>query len=201
MRLTPALLATAALLSACTALKLPEPASQNTFLLDAQPAAAAQPARRDLVLAVGETHARPGFDTSAMAYSRRPNELEHFARNRWADAPAQMLAPLIVQAVEQAGGFRAVVRGRSPAAADLRLDTELVRLQQDFAVQPSRIELTLRAQLVDLRNRRVLAAREFDELEPASSDDPYGGVTAANRALARLLGKLASFCAEHAPQR
>jgi cholesterol transport system auxiliary component len=201
MRLTPALLAAAALVSACTALKLPQPEGQSTFLLDAQPAAAAHAARLDLVLAVGQTRARPGFDTPAMAYTRRANEIEYFARNRWADAPAQMLAPLIVQAVEQAAGFRAVVRGRSPAAADLRLDTELVRLQQDFAVQPSRVELTLRAQLIDLRSRRVLAAREFDAVEPAPSDDPYGGVTAANRALARLLGELASFCAERAPQR
>jgi len=201
MRLTPALLATAALLSACGALKLPEPESQNTFLLDAQLAAAAQPAHRDLVLAVGETRARPGFDTAAMAYTRRPSELEYFAKSRWADTPARMLAPLVAQAIEQAGGFRAVVRGRSPAAADLRLDTELVRLQQDFTSQPSRIEITLRAQLVDLRSRRVLAAREFGATERAPSDDPYGGVIAANRALGRLLGELASFCTEHAPQR
>jgi len=76
-----------------------------------------------------------------------------------------------------------------------------MRLQQDFRAQPSRIELALHAQLVDLRDGRVLAARDFELTENASSDDPYGGVTAANRALARLLGELASFCAERAPQR
>ena len=99
MRLTPALLATTALVSACTALKLPQPATQNTFLLDAVPPASAQAARHDLTLEVGRTRAWPGFDTSAMAYTRRANELEYFAKNRWADAPARMIAPLVAQAM------------------------------------------------------------------------------------------------------
>ena len=82
------------------------------------------------------------------------------------------------------------------AAASLRLDTELVRLQQDFGAPPSRVRLTVRAQLLDAEGRRVLAAAEFDETELAPSDDPYGGVLAANRALARLLARLAEFCAQ-----
>jgi cholesterol transport system auxiliary component len=202
MRLTSTLLVAAALVSACTALKLPQPESQSTFLLDAQPPASAQAAaRRNLTLEVGQTRAWPGFEGSAMAYTRRANELEYFARNRWADAPAQMISPLVAQAMGRSGAFHAVVRRRDAGTADLRLETELMRLQQDFGLQPSRIELALHAQLVDLRSGRVLAAREFDEVEPAPSDDPYGGVTAANRALARLLGELVAFCAEHAPQR
>jgi cholesterol transport system auxiliary component len=54
----------------------------------------------------------------------------------------------------------------------------------------------VRAQLIDVGARRVLASAEFDETEVAPSDDPYGGVIAANRALGRLLERLAEFCAE-----
>jgi cholesterol transport system auxiliary component len=57
------------------------------------------------------------------------------------------------------------------------------------------VRFTLRAQLIDVDARRVLASAEFDETEVAPSDDPYGGVLAANRALARLLERLAAFCA------
>jgi cholesterol transport system auxiliary component len=195
------LLAAATLLAACTPLKLPQPESQSTFLLDAQPTAAQQTTRHDLALAVGETRAWPAFDGSAMAYTKRVNEIEYFARNRWAEPPARMITPLVAQALERSGGFRAVVRTRSPATADLRLDTDLERLVQDFRAQPSRIELVLHAQLIDLRNGRVLAAQDFALTENAPSDDPYGGVVAANRALARLLGELATFCAAHAPAR
>ena len=106
-----------------------------------------------------------------------------------------MLAPLLAQALEQAGAFRAVVRTTNPIPADLRLDTELIRLQQDFTAQPSRVELALRAQLYDVNSKTILAVREFDATETATSEDAYGGVMAANRALERLLVQLTDFCA------
>jgi cholesterol transport system auxiliary component len=191
-----AFLAAAALLSACAALQPPPEENQNTYVLEARAPAGSPRAKRDLVLAVSMPRARPGFDTPQMAYERRPHEIEYFTRNRWADSPARMLAPLLAQALEQSGTLRAVVQAPGAAAADRRLDVEIVRLVQDFSVRPSRVRFTLRAQLIDVGARRVLATREFDEVESAPSDDPYGGVIAANRALERLLGELADFCAE-----
>jgi cholesterol transport system auxiliary component len=188
--------AAVALLAACAALQPPEADHASTYVLEALPAAGAPRSKRDLVLEVAAPRARPGFDTPQMAYTQRANALEYFARNRWADAPARMLAPLLAQALDQSGGFRAVVQPPSLATANLRLETELVRLQQEFSARPSRVRFTLRAQLIDVDARRVLASAEFDETEAAPSDDPYGGVLAANRALGRLLERLAAFCAE-----
>jgi cholesterol transport system auxiliary component len=79
--------------------------------------------------------------------------------------------------------------------ADLRLDVELVRLQHDFTVKPSRVELSLRLQLSDLRTQQVVAVKVIEESEAAASADPYGGVQAANRALSRALTEAAAFCA------
>jgi cholesterol transport system auxiliary component len=107
-----------------------------------------------------------------------------------------MLAPLFTQALDQSGSFRTVVQVPSRVPADVRLDTELVRLQQDFATQPSRVELALRAQLIDLRSNRILAEMQFEEAETAPSEDAYGGVIAANRALQRMLARLVDFCVE-----
>ena len=196
MRRALALAAVAALLAACAALPPPQ-AIEDIYVLDARPAGVSAP-RRDVVLAVSMPRARAGFDTAQMAYERRPHELEYYARNRWADAPARMLAPLLVQALERSSGLRAVVPASSVAAADLRLDVELVRLVQDFATRPSRVRLTVRAQLTDVGSRRVVATREFDETESAPSEDAYGGVVAANRALERLLGRIVELCAEQA---
>jgi cholesterol transport system auxiliary component len=188
--------AAVALLAACAAIQPPEAENANTYVLVAMPAAGAPGPKRDLVLEIAPPRARPGFDTPQMAYTQRANALEYFAKNRWADTPARMLAPLFAQALDQSGGFRAVVQAPSLAAANLRLDTELVRLQQDFGARPSRVQLTVRAQLIEVDARRVLASAEFDETEAAPSDDAYGGVIAANRALGRLLERLAKFCAE-----
>ena len=149
-------------------------------------------------LIVNPPHAATGFDSQRMIYVRRAHMLEYFAHNEWVDTPARMIAPLIVAAVENSGMFRAVVLTPSAAAGDLRLDAEIMRMQHDFGSQPSRVQFTLRAYIVDNATRRVLAWREFDATVAAASEDPYGGVVAANRAVQTVLEQLAGFCADAA---
>ncbi len=131
-------------------------------------------------------------------YVRHANQLEYFAHNEWVDTPARMLAPLIVAAMEQSGAFRAVVQVPSTAAGDMRLDTEILRLQHEFLRTPSRVRFTLRAYLVDTTSRRVLASREFEAVASAPSENPYGGVVAASQAVRQVLEELAAFCADAA---
>ena len=149
-------------------------------------------------LIVSPPHAAAGFDSQRIMYVRQADQLEYFAHNEWIDTPARMLAPRIVAAVESSGAFRAVVQTPSPAAGEMRLDTEILRLQHEFLSTPSRVRFTLRAYLVESATRRVIASREFDAAVPAASEDPYGGVVAANRAVQTVLENLSAFCAEAA---
>jgi len=181
----------------CSVLPTPmEPA--NIYLLEAGMTTVTPSTRRDAVLAVSMPRSRAGFGTAQMIWVRQPHGLEAYARNRWADTPARMLEPLIKQALERSGAFHAVVPSPSSVAVGLRLDTELIRLQQDFTVKPSEVRLTLGAQLIDTATQRVIATAEFDETEQCESEDAYGGVRAANRALERLLVRVAEFCARRA---
>lgn len=157
------------------------------------PAAAPQTAP---TLIVNPPHAASGITSQRIIYVREAHKLEYFAHSEWVDPPARMLAPLIVAALENSGAFRAVVLAPSVAAGDLRLDTEIIRLQHEFHTQPSRVRFTLRAYLVEDKTRRVLAWREFDAAVPAASENPYGGVVAANQAVQTVLASLSDFCAE-----
>lgn len=196
------------LLGGCSSLLPPPPPPDNIYLLDAGMSFTSPPVKagtgsvplpkRNLVLAINMPRARAGFDTTRMVWVRQAHGLETYSRNRWADTPAHMLAPLLAQTLERSGAFHAVVQTPSAASATLRLDTELIRLQQDFGAQPSRVQLTLGAQLIDIGTRRVIASTEFDETENAATEDAYGGVLAANRALGRLLVRLTAFCAGYA---
>lgn len=197
--LVPAVLG--ATLAACGGIA-PKPAEEaDVFLLDARPVVARAPSRSGAVLAVAMPRAWPGFETPRMAYVRQPHELQYFTKSRWADAPARMLSPLLVQALEQGDAFSAVVHNPGAVAGTLRLETELVRMQQEFQTEPGRVRLTLRAQLVDVRERRVIATREFEEVEVTAAGNAYAGVTALNRALDRMLPRLAEFCASAVPAR
>lgn len=167
----------------------------SLHVLDVRPAVAMS-ARREHVLAISPPRAAPGVDSAAMAYVQKAHALEHYATHRWADTPARMLDPLLTRTLEDTGSFRTVVQGSSGVQADLRLDTEIVQLRQSFLTRPSRVEFTLRAQLVDVPGRRVLATRYVEAAEEAPSDDAVGGVTAANAAVGRALAQVAAFCVE-----
>ncbi len=147
------------------------------------------------VLVVGVPRAAPGYDSPRMVYLRRPQEIEAFARHEWVDTPAAMLAPLLVRAVQDGGGFRAVLLAPSSGTGAWRLDTELIRLHQDFSTRPSHVRLSLRAVLVDSATRQVIAWREFDQRVDATSDDAPGGAAAAQAAAGQVLDALAAFCA------
>ncbi len=149
-------------------------------------------------LIVNPTHAASGFDSQRIIFLREEHKLEYFAHSEWVDTPARMLAPLIVAAVEAGGSFHAVLPTPSTAAGDLRLDTEIVRLQHDFSTSPSRVRLTLRAYVTDDATRKVVAQGEFDVAVPTASADPRGGVIAANQVVRQVLGQLTALCDEAA---
>ena len=144
-------------------------------------------------LLVSPPQAKAGFDTTRMAYLLRSHEVRYFAVHQWADTPGRMLAPILRRDLEQAGTWRAVVQASAAVRSDFRLDVDQLALLQDFTTRPSHIRLTLSAQLVDLKGQQVIGARRFDAIEAATSDAPYGGVEAANRALSKLLDQVVAW--------
>ena len=164
----------------------PNPASPN-------PALAAQP-----TLIVNPPRAAAGFDSQRIIYLREAHKLEYFANSEWVDPPARMLGTLLVASLQNTGAFRAVVLAPGTAVGEMRLETEIIRLQQDFQTTPSRVHFTLRANLLDEKTRRVLAWREFDATVASATDDPYGGVVAANMAVQTVLKDVATFCSQQA---
>ena len=147
-------------------------------------------------LVVNTPRADAGFDSQHIMYVREQYKLEYFAHSEWVDTPARMLAPLMVLTIANGGVFKAVVPASIAATGELTLDTEIVRLQQDFSAQPSRVVFTLRAYLVDTQTRKTIAWRELETVVASTSDDPVGGVVATNRAVQIALQQIADFCAE-----
>ena len=94
------------------------------------PANAAAPTL--LVLAPG---AAAGFDSQRIIYIRQDQQIEYFAHNEWVDTPSRMLQGLLVEAMAGSGVFSAVSPAAGAAGGDLRLDTEIVRLQHEFQSQ------------------------------------------------------------------
>jgi cholesterol transport system auxiliary component len=195
-----------ALLPACSSLLAPVPvAPLARYALDditpTTQAAAATPSATPgtATLLINLPHAAAGYDTAHMLYVRQPHQLEYFAQNEWVDTPARMLWPLITGTLARSGLFAAVLPAPDGVQGQYLLDVELVRLQHEFLQQPSQVHLTVRAYLHDSTRLQVLAWREFDVTVAAPSDNPYGGVLAANQAVQAMLDQLTAFCRETIP--
>ncbi len=196
---------TAALLlgmTGCAGLLPKPPIAPMVYTLDDPSANAASLAFRTpdpttpLTLAVHVPRAASGYDSARIVYTRQAPRLDAYANSVWVDTPAQMLTPMLVAAMESTGAFAAVVAVPSAARADIELDTQILRLQQDFGHSPSRARVTLRATLVDSRTRQVIASQEFDAAVDSASEDARGGVVAAHRAVHQVLAQLAVLCSD-----
>lgn len=150
----------------------------------------------DSVLFIGQPKAQAGFDTARMAYLLRPYEVSYYAFNQWADIPARMLQRILVENLDKTGLWSAVLQSPGAVPARYRLDIDNLILEQQFLSRPSRVRLALRAQIVDTKNQSILSTRYFELFEVAPSDDPYGGVQAANHAVAKLLNDLVAWLDE-----
>ncbi|UCE62947.1 MAG: membrane integrity-associated transporter subunit PqiC [Nitrospirota bacterium] len=184
-------------LTGCGLMGSAPPPTMHTFILDGEMPSETLPTVTERagkgVLLVNVPRANAGFSTPRMAYSVREHEVNYFTQNQWANTPAQMLHPLLVQALERTKIWETVVRMPSTVRGDFQLDTENLELLQEFIQQPSRVRLKLRMQLIELRGHRPIGTREFSVLEEAPDEDPYGGVLAANRAVTELLKQLTDW--------
>ena len=182
---TQVLLTTVGLLAAlaaggCSVLQPSAPVQAHFYALQSNPTPLTLPPRiapgRGLpTLIVNPPQSAPGFDSARIIFVRSDNQLEYFAHSEWVEPPARMLGPLLVAAIENTNTFGAVVLMPASASGELRLNTELVRLQHNFKTKPSRVQLALRVHLLDDRTRKVLQWREFQTETVAPSDTPQGG--------------------------
>ena len=156
-----------------------------------------QAKRTSKILLVSPPQAAPGYDSRDMVYIKKLYQLEKFAKNRWADEPTKMLQPLIIQSLQNTRHFHAVVSAPFSGLYDLRLDSKLLQLQQEFLSTQSLVRLKIYMQLVDATTLKVINSRNFVIVVPATEANPYAGVLATNCAVKKFLQQLDVFVVEN----
>lgn len=146
-----------------------------------------------LTLLITKPVASPGYQTANMVYVMIPYKLKFYATNRWVAPPAQMILPLMAQRLRQTGYFHAVVSAPYSGIANVRLDSRLLTLQQEFLRPISRVHLVIEASLISNATNKVIANRRFQVYVNAPQNNPYSGVLATNRAVALIDNQIAKF--------
>jgi cholesterol transport system auxiliary component len=184
----------AIMINGCSAVKMPV---KNQYQLSAYCSKQFAKTPLPITLLATVPEAAAGYQTEEMLYVKKPYELEPFAKNAWADPPGDMLYPLIIQSLQHTNLFEAVTSNSYTLGADYRLDTQLLRLQQNFLRKPSFIEFSAKIVLTHVSDHQVLASKIINLQIPCLSDTPYGGVIAANKASQIFTSQLAHFVVAH----
>jgi cholesterol transport system auxiliary component len=185
------LLLSLTLLNGCfSPLKTQQP---NAYLINTIPSVDVRHTRSATIF-VTQPDTRAIYNTTAMAYTTCPYQVNHFGENQWAETPSQMFLPLIVQTLQNSRAFKAIVLAPYTGRYDYILSTQIIKIQQNFMTNPARFELSIRAQLININNNRVMAIKQFNFSQPMPSRSPMGGVIAANQAAAQFLRSLTQFC-------
>lgn len=177
-------------LVACTPIK---PDVTNQYKLAAYSDEKITSQKTDMTILVSQTHAIGGYETEQMLYVDKPYQLSSFVKNSWVSPPASMLTPLIVQSLQQSNYFFAVTSGPDSDKTDYKIDTQIIDFQQNFLTKPSQIELRIQASISHTDDSRLIASRAFVIHTPCSSNNPYGGVVAANNAVKTFTQELTKY--------
>lgn len=182
--------------SACSVFSPVKSEPVNTYMLTLNSAPQVKKNAHGPTLLVTTPQSSAVYNTAQMAYSTHPYAIAYYSKNQWADAPAQMLQPLMVQALQKSKRFKEVLSPSDLGHFDYVLNSELLTIQQNFYGGSSQEQIVLRAQLVSAATNQVIAMKDFSVTEPAAPN-PYGGVVAANKGVEQMLAQLRKFVLAH----
>ena len=165
----------------------------TTYILSATANVHIKKSRRQINIYVAPITANSLYDTTEIAYSTKPYQVDYYVKNQWADSPARMLRPLIIKTLQNTRYFHLVTSNSGIGIFNYILNVELVELRQVFSGNSNTIHFSMNAELISTQASKVIATKQITVTEPVSMMKPYAAVMAANRAVTRGLGILAKF--------
>lgn len=123
-----------------------------------------------------------------------PDKISAYSESRWLAPPPVMLRRLLLDALSNAGRWRAVVGPDTDVRVDYALRLHLTEFQQVFASQQKSYGLLLaRGSLIDVRHDTVIAQQGFRFEVTARSPDSQGGADALREASYDLVDAVAQW--------
>lgn len=149
---------------------------------------ASSPAERVLVLV--DTQAGAFYDTDGMAFSKQPGTRGYYQFARWSERAGKRFSDLLLNRLEMEKTYSAVASTSSNVRGDLLLTTDIVEFFHDANQQPGVARMELRAELVDLKTRSLVARKTFSQSVAVTGFDAAGAHKALNQAATQTLNDM-----------
>ncbi len=159
-----------------------------------RPAPSAAPSPYSLLMA--DTVAGAFYDTDGMAFSGKAGTRGYYQYARWSERSGKRFSDLLLTRIERERIFVAVAQSGSNVRGNWLLTTDILELYHDAVQRPGVVRMELRAEVIDLKTRTLLARKTFAQSVPVSSFDAAGAHRAFNQAATNTLNEVADWLKE-----
>lgn len=142
------------------------------------------------VLIMTDAQAGAFYDTDGMAFSKTPGTRGYYQYARWSERVSKRFSDLMLARLERSKIFTAVAQPGTNVAGDWLMTTEVTEFYHDATTQPGKVIVQLRAELIDLKSRRLIARKILTRAANAPSYDAAGAHSAFDSATTQLLDGL-----------
>lgn len=149
------------------------------------------------VILVRTTDAPSIVDSSRILFSRNPGVMGAYQFATWSESPTRRITSLILEKLECGLPEVLPVRGTSTIEARFALSTELTDYYHDIRSEPGAVRIRMRAELIDLSSRTLVAAKVFDENIEAPEFNADGAVQAFTVGVHKLNSELLDWLKEN----
>lgn len=182
-------------LGGCVSLGKDTPAVVNYVLEDLAAPAQKNTAADPRSLLVLDTTASGFYDDESFAYSRAPGTRAQYQYARWTERPGKRFSGLLQKRLAAQSGFASVAVAGGQVRGDLVLDTELTEFYHEADTAPGSVRVQLRAELIDLKTRKLIGRQWFERRVPVASYDAAGAAKGFNQATTGVLDDLVAWLA------
>lgn len=191
----PTLLAVATLLLATSCSVLPKREPVTVY----EPARSAPGAHADWPeaswsLLVARPAAGQLYESDRITVRPAPGSVQVYKGASWSDAVPDLLQGALLRSFEDSQKILSVSRPGGGVRGEYQLLTELRAFESVYAPSgPPQAVIEVYAKLIHTADGQVVAARRFQESEPAGSEDIGAVVDAFSRSLDRLTGQVVGW--------
>lgn len=146
-------------------------------------------------LLVLDTTASGFYDNENLVYSHAPGTRGQYQYARWTERPGKRFSELLQKRLAAKSGFASVAVAGGQVRGDLVLDTELTEFYHEADISPGSVRVQLRAELIDLKTRKLIGRQWFERRVPVSSYDSVGAAKGFNQATTGVLDDLVAWLA------
>ena len=135
------------------------------------------------------------YTIDGLFYVVLPNKQDRYTLSSWTESVSSMVYREILQALKQSRLFKSVSNYSSIAKSSYILEMEINNFKQYCTkdLKKSYVAIDLTFTLIDAKNFKVIAQKEFIKQRQSRSNDAKGGVEALNSAFGELVPEVIAW--------